>query len=91
MDFMRLCMQAYKSPTHFVLVTIGFTEKLSVDPQRSHSRHHYSNSLTVSSYNQNWFDISVGIYGAEQLPVAMAASYSMQVFEKSCALLIQCY
>ena len=31
MGFMRLWMQAYKPPAHFVWATIGFIEKLSVD------------------------------------------------------------
>ena len=34
---------------------------------------------------------SVGIYGAEPPPVSVAASYSMQVFERSRALLTQRY
>ena len=83
-----ICMQAYKSPTHFM------KKKLSIDcHHKSHiGRHHYSNSLTVSSCNLNWFDHhSVGIYGAEQPPVSVAASYCMQVFERTHALLIQCY
>ena len=70
-------MQAYKSPVHYVSATIGFTENLSVDcdaPQRSHSKTPFSNSLTVSSCTQP---------GAEQPPVSAAASYSMQVFERS--------
>ena len=41
----------FKSPAHFVWATIGFTEKLSVDcHHKGHIvRHHYSNSLMVSS------------------------------------------
>jgi len=35
--------------------------------------------------------VSVGIYGAEQLPVSLATSYSMEVFEGSRALLTWCY
>ena len=30
-SLMRLCMQAYKSHTHFMWTTYGFTEKLSMD------------------------------------------------------------
>ena len=46
-------MQAYKSSARFMWATIGFTEKLSVD--KGHIvRHHYSNSLMVSSFNLNW-------------------------------------
>ena len=41
--------------------TIGFTEKLSVDCHHKCyiARHHYSNSLTGSSCNLNWFDTIV--------------------------------
>ena len=47
----------YKSPAHFMWTTVRFTEKLSVDcHHKGHIRHHYSNSLTVSSCNLNWFD-----------------------------------
>ena len=72
---------------------IGFTKNLSVDcHHKGHIvRHHYNNSLMVSSCNLNWLDTSVGIYGAEQLPVSVAASYNTQVFERSRALLTQCY
>ena len=61
MGLMRLCTHAYKSPTHFVWAMIGFTEKLSVDyHHKGHIvRHHYSNSLMVSSCNLNWFDTTV--------------------------------
>ena len=58
--------KAYKSPAHFMWTTLRFTKKLSVDcHHKGHIvfvRHHYSNSLLVSS-------CKLGIYGAEQLPV----------------------
>ena len=81
-------MQAYKSPAHFMWAAIGFTKKLAVDCHHKNHivRNHYSNNLTVSSCNLNWFDTTV-IYGAEQPPVCAATYYSMQVFERSCALL----
>ena len=88
MGFIMICMQAYKSPTHFVK-----KKNLFIDCHcKSHvGRHHYSNTLTVSSCNLNWFDTSVGICGAEQPQVSAAASYSMQVFERTHLLLTQCY
>ena len=42
----------------------------------------------MSSCNINWFDTTAGIYGAEQLPVSVATSYSMEVFERSTVHLV---
>ena len=71
-------MQAYVSPAHFMWATIGFTKKLSINcHHKGHIvRQHYSNRLTVSSCNLNWFDTTVD-YGAEQPPASAAASYGM--------------
>ena len=81
-------MQAYKSPTQFVKKNP--LHRLSL--QRSHRKtplqQHFDSKY---SCNLNWFDTSVGICGAEQLPVSAAASYSMQVFERTHVLLTQCY
>ena len=90
MSLMTLCMQAYKSHTHFMWTTNGFTEKLSIDcHHRVLSRKtHYRNSLMVSSYSLNQFETTPS-YGAEQPPVSVAVS-SAEVFEWSHALLTWC-
>ena len=79
-------MRAYKSPTHLMWATIGFTEKLSVDFH--HKGHIVFNCKTPLQQqfdgeccNLNWFDAKCRIYGAEQLPVSAAASSSVEVFE----------
>ena len=43
--------RAYKSPAHFMWTTIRFTKNF-VDGHHKH----YSNTLTVSSCNLNWFE-----------------------------------